>query len=482
MKKRIWIGMLAVLLALLLPCGTVFAQSVEWEQAEPFDMSTITAQYAMLFDLDSGTVLASKNTGMRMYPASTTKIMTCILALEHGNLSDVVTVGEEVKEISADSSTSGLWVGEELTLEQLLYGLMLSSGNDAANTIAVHIAGSLEAFVQMMNDKAAQLEMSGTHYANAHGLHDETHYTTVSDMQRLLSYAYKNETFRTIVGTKTYEVPPTNMVAEGHVFKNSNLLLHEDFSDYYYEHATGVKTGFTTPAGHCLVATAEKDGLRLGVLIYMSEEYARYSDAAKLFFYGFESYELFSPMDVFLDRAPVTVEVQGASLDDVAGGVLSLVATPDSGSSYMELSANVQKIRENAIHAELVIEPAELTVQAPVSQGQEIGRFRYVLDGTTLVEGTLTASRDVAERASVFQWKQADTKSRASTLRWTLIPLIAVLAIVCFVLMIQTAFINQSRKNQRRRAQLRASKQSAVIMMDDYYEYSQKKKKRRPRR
>lgn len=482
MKKKLWVGVLAMVLAMLLPCGAVFAEPMQWEEPEPLDMNTITAEYAMLFDLDSGTVLASKNTGMRLYPASTTKIMTCILALEHGNLSDKVIVGEEVKQISADSSTSGLWVGEELTLEDLLYGLMLSSGNDAANTIAVHIAGSVEAFVQMMNDKAAELEMTATHYANTHGLHDDNHYTTVSDMQRLLTYVYENETFRTIVSTKSYHVPATNMVAEGHEFKNSNLLLHEEFSAEYYQYATGVKTGFTTPAGHCLVATAEKDGLRLGALIYNSTEEERYADAAKLFFYGFESYELFSPMEVFLDRAPVTVEVQGASMDDVAGGVLSLVATPDSGSSYMELSANVKKIRENALQAQLIVEPAELSVQAPVSQGQEIGRFRYVLDGVTLVEGSLTASRDVAERASIFRWEQADTKSRASTARWLLIPLVAVLAVVCGVLIIQTAFINQSRKNQRRRAQMRASKQSAVIMMDDYYEFSQKKRKNNRRR
>ena len=158
---------------------------------------------------------------MQVYPASTTKIMTCVLALENSDLSETVTLGEEIKQISGDSSTADLIVGEEMSMEDMLYGLMLSSGNDAANAIAVHVAGSIEAFVGMMNQKAAELGMNGTHYANAHGLHAEDHYTTLADMQLLLMHAYQNETFRTIVSTYEHTVAPTNKAPEGHAIKTA---------------------------------------------------------------------------------------------------------------------------------------------------------------------------------------------------------------------------------------------------------------------
>jgi D-alanyl-D-alanine carboxypeptidase (penicillin-binding protein 5/6) len=467
-KRRFWSAVAMLLLLVLIPCSVVRAEPVTYAQPAAFDVETLSGQYAMLFDLDSGTVLVSKNTGMRVYPASTTKIMTCILALENGTLSDVVTMGEEILQISDDSSTADLSVSEQMTLEDLLYGLMLSSGNDAANAIAVYIAGSVDAFVNMMNEKAAALGMSGTHYVNPHGLHDEQHYTTVADMQILLRHAYENETFRNIVSQVSHTVAPTNTAPEGHEYKNSNLLLHSEYSTYYYQYATGAKTGYTSAAGYCLVATAEKDGLRLGALVYAGGEYERYADAAKLFFYGFENYELFDAAQLFSSRAPMTIQVEGASSQDVAGGQLSLVTVPDEDSAYMELSANVEIIRAHADEVELVLDPAQPSVQAPVTQGQQICRYSYVLDGKTLSAGTLVASRDVAERAPLFQWKAQDAETQAEAFRWILYPLVGILAIVCILLLVHSAFLRQSRRNKRRRAQDRARPRPPLVMGERY--------------
>lgn len=467
-KKKLWIYAVVTALLLVLVPGAAFAEPVDYAQATEFDTSTLAAQYAMLFDLDSGTVLTAKNTGMQVYPASTTKIMTCVLALENSDLSETVTLGEEIKQISGDSSTADLIVGEEMSMEDMLYGLMLSSGNDAANAIAVHVAGSIEAFVGMMNQKAAELGMNGTHYANAHGLHAEDHYTTLADMQLLLMHAYQNETFRTIVSTYEHTVAPTNKAPEGHVYKNSNRLLDASASNTYYQYATGVKTGFTDAAGHCLVATAEKDGLRLGALIYSSGDSARYADAAKLFFYGFESYELFDATALFVNQAPVTVQVADCDSGDVAAGTLSLVAVPDEDSPYMELSVNVKLIQSKLSEVELVLDPAEPTVTAPVAQGQEICAYRYVLGDKTLAHGKLVASRDVAARAPLFNWEGQNAQTRAGSLRWILYPLIGILALTLMILLIQSAFLRQSRRNKRRRAQTRVSGNSPLVMGDRY--------------
>lgn len=251
----------------------------------------------LLSDLDSGEVLLSGNADERIFPASTTKIMTALVLLEQKtDLSETVTVGNELDTLSRDSSVMGLVKGETISLKDLLYGMMLVSGNDAAATIAVAVAGSQEAFAQLMNDKAERLGMKDTHFVNPHGLHDENHYTTASDMNKLAVAAMQNETFAQCVKAATYTTSATNKAPEGHALYTTNKLISTRTINkpYNYAYATGIKTGYTDAAKGCLVASAEKDGRKLIAIIFGDSSlkendnyYRRWTDSKALFAYGF---------------------------------------------------------------------------------------------------------------------------------------------------------------------------------------------------
>ena len=167
----------------------------EDESLTPPDVSYSKA--ALLMDMNTGRMIYGKNVDVKMYPASTTKMMTCILALEMGNMADIVTANyQALASITLDDSQIGILIGEEFTFEQLVYGMMVQSANDAANVIAIHLAGSIDAFVELMNQKAQELGMTNTHFVNACGIHDDNHYTTARDLAILARYAMQNETFR----------------------------------------------------------------------------------------------------------------------------------------------------------------------------------------------------------------------------------------------------------------------------------------------
>ena len=184
--------------------GAAFAGDLCVVSGENDTDEILTAEAAGVFDLSGGTALFQKNALQQMNPASTTKIMTALLALKYGNLSDLVTVTDAAVITETGSSMAGILPGDKLTLEQLLYGLMMPSGNDAANAIAVHIAGSVEAFADMMNEEAWRIGATGTHFVNANGLTAEGHYTTAYDLYMMFHEALGYETFRDIIGTHSY--------------------------------------------------------------------------------------------------------------------------------------------------------------------------------------------------------------------------------------------------------------------------------------
>jgi D-alanyl-D-alanine carboxypeptidase len=225
-----------------------------------------------------------------MYPASTTKIMTALLALELGDLDELVAVGEEARPASPDESVAGLTVGSSMSLRDLLSGLMLPSGNDAARVIAKHIAEKAEggpakdwnaAFAALMNAKAERLGARDTHFANPHGLHDPEHYSTAYDLAVIAREAMRHPSFREIVASGSYVTE-----AGDAWFGNRNKLLDEG-GEEYFRGANGVKTGYTSAAGYCLVASAEREGRELISVVLRSTEEALYSDTRRLLTYGF---------------------------------------------------------------------------------------------------------------------------------------------------------------------------------------------------
>ena len=236
----------------------------------------IKAGAAVLMEAKTGEVLYAKNAHRVLPPASTTKIMTAILAIEKGNLRDRVWVGP--KAAGKSGSSMRLALGESRTLEELLYGLMLPSGNDAAVAIAEHIAGTEWGFAQMMTEKAKSLGLRNTGFQNASGLPAYGHYTTAYDLAFLTRYALKNQIFARIVCTKVKTVPGPRKGSTRRLSNNNKLL-------WDYKYATGVKTGYTSSAGSCLVASATKNGKTLIAVILRSAQ--RYVGAERLFEYGF---------------------------------------------------------------------------------------------------------------------------------------------------------------------------------------------------
>lgn len=235
-----------------------------------------------------------KNADERMYPASITKILTAILVVENCNLDDTVTITNEmVSKVPAGYTTAYLRAGEQVTVEQLLNVLLIPSANDAGFALAIHISGSVEEFVNLMNEKATEIGCTGSHFTNPSGIHDEQHYSTARDMALIGMYA-TNYPQITNIGCKTsYVLQPKN--SKSRTFETTNTLINPE-SNSYYEFATGLKTGFTEPAGSCLIATAKKDDMEFLAVILKAPEpekniVYRDEDCKALFEYGFTNYE-----------------------------------------------------------------------------------------------------------------------------------------------------------------------------------------------
>lgn len=243
-----------------------------------------SASSSIVMDMSTGRILYEKNSHTKRLIASTTKIMTCILAIENGNLDDTVEVGEEV--LKMYGSNIYLELGEKMKLRDLLYGMMLRSGNDAATVIATYIGKDLNTFVQMMNQKAQEIGMKDTTFKNPTGLDDyEENYSTAYDMALLSKYAYQNETYREIVGTEKYKVEGKKL----YIWNNRNELLKT------YQNATGGKTGYTPRAGHTLVTTASYNGLNLTAVTLNDGN--MYLNQEKLYDEVFSNYEQITILD-----------------------------------------------------------------------------------------------------------------------------------------------------------------------------------------
>lgn len=363
------------------------------------------AQSAILIDETSGEVLFSKNSRIRMYPASTTKIMTLLLALESGiDLDEKVTIPRQAADIPDGSSVIPVKPGDVTSFRDLLYGFMLSSGNDGANAIAALVSGNIDDFVARMNARAAELGCQGTHFVNAHGYHNQDHYSTAQDLAVISRAAMQNDMFRTIVAAPTWDMTVTRGDRTGTAtITNRNSLLIAD-SKYYYPDCTGIKTGHHKRAGWCFVGSAERDGMKLiCVVLNCEEEDQKWYDAARLFEYGFTQYERVGAQ-ALLSRAQSsfdTVQIEDASEDDPQSGTLQLeLGEVDDAGQTVALPVG----NENALNlaAEAMAETVELEwtreLRAPVAQGERVGTLRARMPGGGWITAALTASRAVEKK------------------------------------------------------------------------------------
>ncbi len=276
------------------------ANTVTEASVPPEDAPEIYSEAAIVMDATTGQILYEKNAYSTMYPASITKILTTLVALENCNPDDVITMSDEaVYGIDWDSSHISLKPGEQITIKDALYATMLSSANEAAWGVAEYVGGDLDTFCDMMNEKAKELGCVGTHFVNANGLHNDNHYTCAYDMALITKAALENPQFVEITSTKYYTIEPTSYTAETRYLVQGNKMLFED-SEYYYPGCYGGKTGYTNMAQGTLVTWCERDGIKLICVTMKSSLTAyKYMDTKALFDYCYEKYEKAEPLDTF---------------------------------------------------------------------------------------------------------------------------------------------------------------------------------------
>ena len=251
---------------------------------------------AILMEADTGAILYSKNKDEKLYPASTTKIMTALLVVENCTMDEIVTFSDSaIDNTELGSSRIGIKKGEQLTVEQCLYGLLLGSANEVAYALAEHVGGDLDSFVNMMNDRAAKLGCTNTHFVNASGLPDSDHYTTAYDLATIAREFFSNETLCMISGSERYVIPTTNITDEERPLENHHKMIHG--KKYEYDGIVGGKTGFTTDARQTLVTCARREGMKLICVVMKDESPYQFTDTADLLDYGFASFQKLNVAD-----------------------------------------------------------------------------------------------------------------------------------------------------------------------------------------
>lgn len=378
MKSKKIILILIILINMIL---TNYSQAVEFSASSPA---------VILFNTNTGKIVYEKNAYEKMYPASTTKIMTAILVLENGNLEDTTTVSFNSTILPAGYVGASLQVGEVFTINDLLHLLLIQSANDVANVLAEYVGGSVSNFANMMNAKAIEIGCQNTHFVNPNGVHDDNHYSTAYDLCLIANYAMKNDIFRQIVSTTSYTVPATNKYEERTIY-NTNKLIHpfnqhtNTENIYYCEFATGIKTGYTTVAKNCLVASAKKDNTEFIVVILGAAEYEtdynseRYEDANQLLSKALNNYS-FTTVKKSNDIVD-TVEIPNG---DFIRKKLNLVLEKDLNILMKTEDETTELIPEITLYND--------KIQAPISKGDILGTITYTYDGVNYTQNLLAAN------------------------------------------------------------------------------------------
>lgn len=355
MKKILSVIVVVALMLVMILQASAFAKES--------DKPIVNAQACVLYCVDDGKVYFSVNENKKMKPASTTKLMTSLITLEYADSADKeVTFTQEM---TAEGSSMYLKVGEKVRLSDLATGMMMASGNDAANAAAISIAESTEKFSELMNNRAAVIGMKNTHFVTPSGLDDENHYSTAYDMALLMSYALENENFAKLTSQKSATVEFIEPASKKTTYSNHNRLLS------MYEYCTGGKTGYTMAAGRCLVSSAKKDGLTF-VCVTLNDK-NDWNDHIALYDYGFSQLSC-----VECDDSDYYLEIPCTGGDDDKISVTSL-----KGKNVVVPFEKKENVKRTVY--------ADNFLYAPVKDGDIVGRIEYTLDGKLLASNNLIA-------------------------------------------------------------------------------------------
>lgn len=423
---------------------------------------------AAVIDMNSGQVFYSLNEQQRVYPASLTKVMTVLLAIEaiesqQVSIYDTVTASANMNfDLVADGSSAGIMVGETMTLEHLLYCAMLSSGNDACNVIAEYIGGSISQFVERMNQRAAELGCLYTHFTNTHGLPNTEHYTTVEDFARIALEAANHQLFMEICDTAEITLPATNLAGERHL-KNSNALICDKGmygSKYLYEPAAGMKTGFTSDAGYCLVSTAANSEVELMALVFGGysyvddrgrNSYTNFEDSILLYDWVFNnfSYQEILKSTEFIASVPVSM---GANADSVS-------LRPST--SLMALLPNDTDLASFEKSITLTAAEDGEALSAPISAGEVLGTVSVSRQGVNYGTVKLIASSSVDLSRTQYMKAEimATLQSRPVVITgWALLALVA----LYLILVIRYRVVHTRRRKAIQAAKLEQARKAAA--------------------
>ena len=365
----------------------------------------ISAESAILIEIDSGEILYEKNANAPMYPASTTKIMTALLALEHLNLEDKITVPEDMG--PADGSAMYLLPGEVFTVRELLDGLLVKSANDAAVLLARTISGDIQSFATLMNQRAKDIGCTNTSFVNPNGLHDPSHTISAHDMALIAREAMKNATFRELVSQVNVTLDETPKTPEKRYFRNTNrflwstskIIYNNEYIPIKYEVVDGIKTGYTEEAGNCLVSSGEKSDIRVISVVFKASGYDVYRDSRLLLDYGFDNFEkkTLIKKDTVLGSQPINYSSQGS---------LEYGTKEDFVVPYLKSSLPVYNTK-------IMLNDLKL----PISKGDIVGKLVISNDKSTN-ELTLFALNNVESIFNLNFIKQIFTYNSSSILKY----------------------------------------------------------------
>lgn len=477
--KKTRILSLALLLALLLNCFSLTALaepddtsstvSEPTESASPAvtgvtpppelldyavdDTYYVRAKASALIDLDAGALLYGGNIDAQIYPASLTKIMTCMIALERGNLDDILTVSESSQQdLVVGGSTANLKVGEQISLRELLYCVMVSSANEACNVVAEYISGSISGFVALMNEYAAALGMTSTHYANTHGLHSDEHYTTVRDLSTLVRWAWQHELFREFSTVTKHVVPATNLSEERELHTTNYLTSGLVVGKYYYEKAAGIKTGFTSKAGGCLISTAQDGDKHLLSIVVGCDTIEnddgtttdeRFTETKKLLEYGLNHFSLVQVLsDTTMAGMPEVLYAEGR------GSVV--VRAKDNISVLLPDGFDVSKIEMQVSYT------SGPPLEAPLEAGQTVGTVTAVYEGKPIASCDLVTLTAVARSVPEYVADKANEAvggffGRMMHYWYLTVPLLLVVLAVAVMFILRAVNIRKAKKRRARR-------------------------------
>lgn len=402
--------------AVLATCILVFLSSTtaafcETAQDKPSGLPAVGSDSAVLTELDTGKVLYEKDSHKKEYPASLTKILTALLVLDNLDLDKTITVGKEINLVGKDASSTGLSVGEKITGKDLIWAIMLPSGNDAAYTAAVTVAreksgnasmdvnDAVAYFSSMMNKRAQELGARDSHFTNPDGYPDENHYSSAYDMALISSAAMKNSFFKQVAGTYSFELKGQGAAqADGKVkgasiWYNKNQLINPK-SKYYYQPATGIKTGSTSAAGYCLASSASKNSETLiAIVLKAKNEDMRCTDTKNLFEYGFNNFKY----NTLLKKGE-TIGTLKVNRKYFGGGVeVEAVSSKEFGDMLTDVDASAVKrniVWDKSLVASEDVKTGEVTLLGPISAGQVLGTVSLTLNGNVLVKSDIIAAND----------------------------------------------------------------------------------------